>query len=237
MPASAGTDPSREGYGVTPMLQALVLAAVTAGPLFPPPGTYRYAATLGGQRIGDWSASVKPADGGGYEVDENSAAMFAGMQLAATATLVLGSDLAPLRYDGSYHVPNQNPTVSVRLTPTTATVTGSLTTSPRQLSLIPSTQHFVVIEPGLLAGLFALTAQLAAWNDASVTWITPTSAQAAPLTVNPSGSEPRPPGVPPQDVLISIEHPIVVTIWYDPATRVPDEVMVPAQGAVLTRER
>ena len=218
-----------------PMLQTLILAAA-ASTLFPPPGTYRYAATLSGQRIGDWSASVK-ATPAGTEIDENSSAMFAGMQLAATATLVLGPDLAPISYDGSYHVPNQNPTVNVKLTATSATVGGSLTSAPQQLSLSPNTQHFVVIEPGLLAGLFALPSQLAAWNNATVTWITPTSARAQPLAVNPSGSAARPPGVPSQDLLLSIDRPIVVTIWYDPATHVPDEMMVPAQGAELTRER
>ncbi|MBV8067031.1 MAG: hypothetical protein JO113_03560 [Candidatus Eremiobacteraeota bacterium] len=236
MLANVGTNRSREGHGVTPMLQTLLLAAVAAGPLFPPPGTYRYAATLGGQRIGDWTASVKAANIG-VELDENSAAIFAGMQLAATATLVLGADLAPIGYEGSYHVPNQNPTVSVKLTATSATVSGSLTSAPQQLSLSPNTRHFVVIEPGLLAGLFALPAQLAAWNDATVTWITPTSARAQPLTLNATGSAARPPSVPPQDVLLSINSPIVVTIWYDPASCVPDEMMVPAQGAELTRER
>jgi hypothetical protein len=218
------------------MLHALLLAAVTAGPLFPPPGTYRYSATLSGQRLGDWTATVS-ATNDGFEIDESSSAIFAGMQLAASATLVLGSDLAPTGYNGSYRVQGQNPTVDVRLTASSATVSGTLTTAPRQLSLSPGTRHFVVIEPGLLAGLFALPAQLAAWNDATLTWISPTSARAAPLTVNPSESVPRPPGVPAQDALLSIDRPIVVTIWYDPATHVPDEVMVPAQGAELTRER
>ncbi|MBV8491740.1 MAG: hypothetical protein JO199_14535 [Candidatus Eremiobacteraeota bacterium] len=218
------------------MLHGLLFAAIAAGPVFPPPATYRYAATLGGQPIGDWSASVKPT-GTGIEIDENSTALFAGMQLAATATLVLGPDFAPISYDGSYRVPGQTPTVDVKLTPTSATVSGTLTSAPRQLGLSPNTRHFVVIEPGLLAGLFVLPAQAGAWNDPTMTWITPTSAQAQPITIDQSGSAPRPPGVPAQDALLSIDRPIVVSIWYDPATRVPDEVAVPSQGAVLTRER
>jgi hypothetical protein len=103
--------------------------------------------------------------------------------------------------------------------------------------LDPSTQHFVVIEPGLLAGLFALPAQLAAWNDQSVTWITPTTAQAESLSANPSASVTRPADVAASDVVLSIERPTAVTIWYDPNTLVPDEIIVPSQNAVLIRER
>jgi hypothetical protein len=159
------------------------------------------------------------------------------MQLAATASLVLGTDLAPISYVGSYHAPGQNPTVNVTLTATSATVSGSLTSQPQQLALIPNTRHFVVIEPGLLCGLFVLPAQLAAWNDTTVTWITPTSAQVQALTVSSSSATARPAGVPAQDAVLSIERPIAVTIWYDPATRVPDQVAVPSQAAILTRER
>ncbi len=54
---------------------------------------------------------------------------------------------------------------------------------------------------------------------------------------NPSSSAPRPADVPAQEAVLSIERPIAVTIWYDPATFVPDEISVPSQNAVLTRVR
>ncbi len=38
-------------------------------------------------------------------------------------------------------------------------------------------------------------------------------------------------------LLLSIDRPLAVTIWYDPATLVPDQIAVPSQNAVLTRER
>lgn len=217
------------------LLPALLLAA-TASPTFPAPGTYRYAATLGAQRIGEWSATVQ-GRAGDMRVNENSSAMFAGMQLAATASLLLSPDLAPITYEGSYRVPGQNPTVTVSVTGGTATVSGTLTSQTQRVDLLPNTQHFVVVEPGLLAGLFVLPAQLNAWKESSVTWITPTSAQAQLLTTNPNATAPRPAGVPAKDVLLSIERPLIVTIWYDPATLVPDEVIVPSQSATLTRER
>lgn len=217
------------------MLAALLLAAVAANAAFPAAGTYAYAASLNGQSIGKWTVTVKPGAGGGTELDENSSALVMGMQLAAQAALVLGSDLSPTRYDGHYHTPNQNPSVSVSLTPTTATVVGILSNQPQQLSLDASTRHFVVIEPGLLAGLFALPAQLGTWKDPAVTWITPTSGQAQLLSTGSASSESRPSGVGPQDVVLSITAPVSVTIWYDPATLVPDQIAVPSQSAVLTR--
>jgi hypothetical protein len=218
------------------MLATILLAAVAAGPIFPAAGTYRYNATLHQQRIGEWTASVK-AGSGTTEVDESSTASLGGMQLAATASLVLGADLAPQSYQGSYRMGSQNPTVSVTLTSTSASVSGTMIASTQRLSLQPGTQHFVVIDPGLLAGLFALPAQLAAWKENTVTWITPSTAQAQTLSVSPAAAIARPTDVPANDALLSIVQPMAVTIWYDPTTLVPDEVIVPSQQAVLTRER
>jgi hypothetical protein len=141
------------------MLAALMLAAVT-GAVFPAPGTYRYTASMGGQAIGSWSVSVSQ-DAAQTEIDESSNASLMGMQLAATAALALGTDLAPLKYTGTYKTPTQSLSVSVTLTPASATVVGALASQPRQLTLAAPSRHFVVIEPGLLAGLFALPAQLA----------------------------------------------------------------------------
>ncbi len=114
------------------MLPAMLLLAVAASAVFPAPGTYRYSASLSGQRIGEWSVSVKPSDGGS-EIDENSTASFAGMQLAATASLVLAADLAPMRYEGSYRMAGQSPTVSVTLTPSSATIVGGIGATTRTL--------------------------------------------------------------------------------------------------------
>jgi hypothetical protein len=210
-------------------------AAVASAVAFPAAGTYSYAASLNGEPVGNWSVSVKGLQSG-TEVDENSSASLMGMQLAAQAALVLSGDLSPTRYDGHYKTPNQSPNVSVSLTPSSATVMGLMSAQPQQLALAGGTRHFVVIEPGLLAGLFALPAQLASWKEASLTWVTPTSAQAQVLTTGPPTAA-RPAGVPGSDVLLSIASPIAVGIWYDPATLVPDRISVPSQNAVLTRIR
>jgi hypothetical protein len=217
------------------MLATLVLAALGAAAVFPAPGAYRYTASMAGQSVGSWSVTVTNG-GDSTTIAEESRASIGGLQLAATASLVLGPDLAPTRYDGHYRTPGQNPNVSVVLTPSAATVVGAFNTEPQQVPLGSNTRHFVVIEPGLLAGLFALPAQLRSWKDPAVTWITPTTAQAQSLTVGAQTSA-RPADVPSQDALLSIDRPIAVTIWYDPSTLVPDEIVVPSQNAVLTRQR
>jgi hypothetical protein len=219
------------------MLASLLLAAIASGaPAFPPAGSYSYTASYNGEPVGKWSLTVKGAQAG-PELDESSTASLMGMQLAAQAVLTLSADLSPMRYDGHYRTPNQSPNVSVSLTPASATVVGLMTSQAQQVSLGAGTRHFVVIEPGLVAGLFALPAQLASWKDPTVTWITPTSAQAQVLTTGPAASQSRPAGVSASDVLLSIASPIAVSIWYDPATLVPDQIAVPSQNAVLTRVR
>ncbi len=217
------------------ILSTMILAAVTATGS-PPPGTYRYGASMNGQAIGSWSVTVA-RDESHTQIDENSTASVFGMQLSATASLVLGPDLAPANYRGSYHTPSQSPNVSVSVDGGTATVVGALTPQPQRFPLAANTKHFVVIEPGLLAGLFMLPAQLAAWQDRSVTWITPATSQVQALTTSTGSAPPRPADVAPQDAVLAIDQPVGVTIWYDPATLVPDEINVPSQNAVLKRLR
>jgi hypothetical protein len=213
-----------------------VLATLIAAIAFATAGTYAYAASLAGQPIGQWTVGVR-SDAGQEILDEKSSANFGGMSLGATATLTLDSDLAPARYDGRYSAPGQTIEVTVAVASSGVTVTSPLATIPAPLQLAAGTKHFVIVEPGLLAGLFALPAQLNAWKESSVTWVTPTSAQAQILSTGTTTPATRPSGVPAADAVLSIEHPIAVTIWYDPSTFVPDRIEVPSNKAVLTRVR
>jgi hypothetical protein len=222
------------------MLASLMLAAATATASFPAAGTYRYSATLNGQPAGHWTLNVK-AGSDGTEIDEDSVAIFMGVQMSAKAALVLGPDFSPVKYDGNYRAAGMNPIVSVAATSSGATVTSSQAPPAKNLGLVPNTRHLVIIDPGLAAGLFVLPAQLAAWRENSVTWVTPISAEAASLATQSAPSSP-PDGVPPNDVAISMigassTGRIPVTIWYDPSTMVPDQILAPSQNAVLTRER
>jgi len=189
---------------------------------------------MSGQPIGQWNVTVKRNDSG-TEIDENSWASVMGMTLSAKATLAVGPDLSPTGYTGNYRAAGQNVAVTVALTAASATITGSQSDAAHTVALVPDTHHFVVIEPGLLAGLFALPAQLASWNESTVTWLSPVTGSAQPLTKDAAASTARPAGVPAQDVELSLTGQTSATIWYDPSSLIPDRIEVPSQHAVLTR--
>src|ERR1700728_2060349 len=158
---------------------------------------------MSGQPIGQWNVTVKRSDSG-TEIDENSWASVMGMTLSAKATLALGPDLSPTGYTGNYRAAGQNVAVTVALTAASATVTGSQSDAAHTVTLVPDTHHFAVIEPGLLAGLFALPAQLASWNESTVTWLSPVTGSAQPLTKDAAALTAPPAGVPAQDVELSL---------------------------------
>lgn len=211
-----------------------MIAALIAAVAFASPATYTYSASLAGQPVGQWTIGVKN-DAGQTVLDEKSSANFGGMALGATATLTLDPNLAPVRYDGRYSAPGQSINVTVAVASNGATVTSPLATTSGPLQLAPGTTHFAIVEPGLLAGLFALPAQLNAWKESRVTWISPTSASSQFLSVGTAATPARPAGVPANDAVLSIDRPIAVTVWYDPSSFVPDRIDVPSNKAVLTR--
>jgi len=218
------------------MLTTIAFIAAAGAPLWPPAGSYRYTASLNGAQLGTSTVTVK-ADGGNTEISETASGEQGGLQFAGTSLLVLGADLAPTQYTGAYTVAGQPAKVSVTLTPTTATVSGS-SASPQTFALDPNAKHFVVIEPGLLSGIFALPAQMRTWNDAAVTAIAPAYGRAEGLPADPSApAAPRPANVPATDQQLSLGGSVPLTIWYDPATMIPDEIDVPSQAATVTRVR
>jgi hypothetical protein len=218
------------------LIAAFVLAAVATTATFPAPGAYNYTASMAGQPIGQWNVTVKRSDSA-TEIDENSWATVMGMTLSAKATLALAPDLSPASYVGNYRAAGQNVAVTVALTGASATITGTQSNAARSVALVPDTHHFAVIEPGLLAGLFALPAQLAAWNESTVTWLSPVTGSTQPLTKSVAAPPARPSGVPAQDVELSLTGATPATIWYDPASFIPDRIEIPSQNAVLTRVR
>jgi hypothetical protein len=189
---------------------------------------------MSGQPIGQWNVTVKRTDSA-TEIDEDSWASVMGMMLSAKAMLALGADLSPTSYTGNYRAGGQNIDVTVALTSASATITGAQSDAARTVALGADTHHFVVIEPGLLAGLFALPAQLASWNESTVTWLSPVTGTAQPLMRAAVPSAAPPPGVPAQDVELSLTGQIPVTIWYDATSLIPDRIEIPSQHAILTR--
>jgi hypothetical protein len=212
-----------------------MVAALAGGKPFLSTGTYHYVASLAGQPAGTATLTVT-RNGDQTSIAETSNGSLGAMQLAGKATLELGADLTPTEYSGAYHTAQQSLSVTVALTPSSATVISSMAGGqPRTIALLANTTHFAVIEPGLLSGLFALPAQMELWNNAGVTLITPAFANAQALSVATSSPSPRPSGVPSGDQALSVTAPVAVTIWYDPSTFVTDEIVVPSQDATVTR--
>jgi hypothetical protein len=213
---------------------AMLSALAAAGPTLAP-GTYHYAGAVNGTPAGTSTLTVS-IDGATTTIAEDASGSAGGMQFSGKASLVLGAELTPVSYAGNYQVAGQNPVVSAAFSPTSATVTGPMSAAAGQsFTLGQGTKHFVVIEPGLAAGMFALPAQLHAWGADAVTAISPVYGRSEALSVDAAQHPPRPANVPPQDVSRSFVASFPFTIWYDPATLVPDEIDVPAQHATVTR--
>jgi len=198
------------------------------------PGTYTYSASLGGAPTGTSTLRVE-RDGASTKIDETAQGSLDGMQMSATDALEIASDLAPTQYNGSYTAGPNTQAVTAALSSDSATVVGP-GGQTQTIALPQDVKHFVVIEPGLVAGLFALPAQMQAWNDGTVLAIAPAYGRAEPLPAS-SQSPPRPAGVPATDVPLSFGGQLPFTIWYDPATFVPDQIVVPSQNVVVTRTR
>jgi hypothetical protein len=217
-----------------PTLAAALAAAVPAVPS----GSFAYTATYQGTPSGKSSLTVSRTGDQTTTISERAEGNVNGLDIAGTATLTVGADLVPTVYDGSYESGALKTVVTVSVTPSAATIVG--TNSNGQAITFPlsnGAQHFVVIEPGLMAGLFALPAQMQAWNGAPILAIAPSAARAQPFALDPGAKPQRPGGVPAADAALSFGGPLAFTIWYDPATLVPDEVVVPSQDAIVTRVR
>jgi hypothetical protein len=219
------------------MLPSLVFAALSAGSPFLTTGTFTYAATLAGEPSGTSSLTVR-RDGQGSRIFEKASGTVNGVRVSATAQLSFGADLAPQVYDGTYVSNGVQTVVSAALSSSVATVMSSASNGqPAQFSLSGDATHFVVIEPGLIAGLFALPAEMEAWKSAPVLAIAPSYGRAENLGLDAAAKPQRPSTVPARDAAVSFSGKLPFTIWYDPATFVPDEIDVPSQGVVVTRQR
>jgi hypothetical protein len=76
-----------------------------------------------------------------------------------------------------------------------------------------------------------------AWKDMPVLAIAPSYGRGENLAVDTAAKPQRPSTVPAHDVAVSFRGSLPFTIWYDPMTFVPDEIDVPSQNVVVTRQR
>lgn len=206
-------------------------------PAYLPPGVYRYTETDRG-RATEVTKIVVTRRGGEIRIAAKTAGSLHGAAFSANESMLLGADLAPVRYDGAYNLGARGTTASVSARDASAEVTNTpLGAQSRTVTLAAGTQHFTVSAPGLLIGWFALAAQLHRWNVSSVTAIVPILAQTGRLDVSRRAIAQRPHDVPKRDAVLTVAGPVPFTIWYDPITFVPDELDEPSRRLVTTRLR
>ena len=197
-------------------------------------GTYHYVSSIGGQPTGT-STIIITRTATSTQIREQDSATIAGQQATASATLGLGSDLAPLTYTASYQGAGQSAATTANVTGATASLTGPA--GPQTVALLAPATHFVVIDGALLTGFLALPAQMQTWNNAPVLALAPIYGRSIALSTDASTATKRPANLPAADVNVSLGGPYPFTIWYDPATFVTDEIDVPSQSIVVTRAR
>ncbi len=207
------------------------LAAITA-PATPADGTYTYVSSVNGAAVGKTSITVSHA-ASGLVLAEKGAGSYNGESGTIQDTLDLDSTLAPSSYTASATFGDRPMKASVTFTGASATQTGDI--GNKTYDLVADAKHFVVLDIGPFSGWFALPAQMTAWNNAPALAIAPAFGHGFPLVA--TGQTPaRPSNVPATDASIAVSQPVAFTVWYDPKTLLVDQVEIPTQGVVVTRQ-
>ena len=200
-----------------------------------PPGVYTYAATMNGAPVGTSTLTVRSV-GGTTVIEERVTGQISGESASASDTLVLGSDLAPTTYAMNASQDGSPMKDAAKLDGATASIT-NVHGKPGAFNLPAGAKHFVVSDFGLFSGLLALPAQMRAWSNTPVLVVIPEIGRAAQLAPDASVNPQRPGGVPANDLPIVFTGDAPFTIWYDPATNLPDYIDVSAQGITVTRQK
>lgn len=213
---------------------ALMLTLGLATPLIAPPdGTYNYVSAMNGKTIATTVINVKRDDTGNIVLSESGQANMNGQKGSVQDTLTLDPTLAPSAYTSLASLGDSKSMKStLSFSGEEATQTGDVN---KKYDLAADAKHFVLMDFGPFTGFFALPAQMQAWNKRPVIAIVPMYAHAMPLTVDAALKPDRPASVPASDEQISFNNMVQITLWYDPASLVVDEVDVPTEGVTVKR--
>ncbi len=213
----------------------LTTAAPTGSVAQIAPGTYTYAATMNGAKVGTTVVTVKSSPAG-TEIDEQATGAISGQSASANATLILGTDLSPTSYQLSATNDGSPLKDSATVANTTANVT-NVHGKTSSIDLLASTKHFVVLDLGVFSGFLPLPAQMRTWNNDAVLAVVPAIGQSVTLVPDTNAQAARPATVPASDQALVFEGQTPFTIWYNPTTNVPDEIDVTAQGVTVIRQQ
>ena len=94
----------------------------------------------------------------------------------------------------------------------------------------------------MATGFLFLPAQIRAESLSTFTLFAPSGAQTFYTVLNATATPPRPAGLPPADVSLTLDGTaqsgnIEFVVWYDPTTFIVDEIDVPTQQVTIARVR
>lgn len=214
------------------MLPLIFTLAVVTAPVAPPDGTYTYRSSMNGTEIGKTSITVAHGPSG-IVLTEKGGGSYNGESGTIQDSLSLDNTLAPSSYNASAVFGERAMKATLSFNGAHATETGDAGT--KTYDLVADAKHFVVLDLGPFSGWFVLPAQMTAWSNAPAIAIAPAMAHGFPLA--PAAMTPeRPKTVPATDASIGVTSPVPFTLWYDPKTLVVDELEIPAQGVVVSRQ-
>lgn len=214
------------------MLSLIFTIAALIAPATPADGTYNYVSSVNGAPVGKTSITVTHAPNG-LVLAEKASGSFNGESGTIQDTLDLDSTLAPSSYNASAVFGDRPMKAALTFNGTSATQTGDIGT--KTYDLVADAKHFVVLDIGPFSGWFALPAQMVAWNNAPAMAIAPAFGHGFPLVAT-NQTPSRPKNIPATDVSIAVNQPVAFTVWYDPKTLLVDQVEIPTQGVIVTRQ-
>lgn len=217
-----------------PILFSLALEA--SAPAFAPAGSYTYRVFKSGDFFTSTTLVVQNGTAGPV-VREASTIRSQTQDNEFNTSLAFARDLFPVSYTGTYRdrLLDQKSSSTVVFTDRAATVT--LDTESRSFPLGGSSKAFAVFDSSLFSGFFALPAQLHAIGAGDLTLLAPGQMALEHIQYIEGDHPVRPADVPASDASASFTGDIVFVEWYDPATFVPDEVILPADNITVRRKR
>lgn len=212
----------------------LTLALDAANVVVPPPGSYRYNATVSGKSAGTSLLLVSKTDQG-IKIEERGETNSELVTSKQNSTMLLDGSLVPTYYTASYQQFDQKMNAVVTFADRNATVTAG--TDVKQIPLGGSSKSFIILDSSSVAGFFILPAQMRAMANGDTTVVVPGAGTSGFLDVIPDNKPQRPASVPPGDASVSFAGETPFVEWYDPATFVPDEVDMPGQNLVISLQK
>lgn len=214
------------------MLPLMFLLAAATAPAAPADGVYTYTISIAGANTGKTAITLTHTPAG-LQLAESASGAFGGSDFAATSTMELDGTLAPSSYTAVYSPSGR--TVRAALAFAGATANETSDNGSPSFKLGAGTKHFVVLDGTLFSGFFILPAQFAAWSALPVTAVAPMLGRGSAIAADATLKADRPKTIPAGDVALSVSDPIELTLWYDPATFIVDELDVPQQSLSYVR--